>query len=42
MINFINTKTEILRELPNADFEIKKKVIEMVSSHLIRRLVICL
>jgi hypothetical protein len=25
VINFINTKTEILRELPMADFQIKKK-----------------
>ncbi|GAX76373.1 hypothetical protein CEUSTIGMA_g3819.t1 [Chlamydomonas eustigma] len=28
VINFINSKTEILRELPNAEYEIKKKPVE--------------
>lgn len=28
VINYINTKTDILRHLPNADFQIKKKVVE--------------
>jgi hypothetical protein len=30
VINYINTKAEILRELPTAEFQIKKKVVEKV------------